>query len=68
MVDLRFLAQEGLCWALDFNLDPMTAIVAQYINGRIHVLEEIYLKNSNHGGDVLTIQAACGILLADAPP
>jgi hypothetical protein len=25
----------------------MTAIVAQYINSRIHVLEEIYLRNSN---------------------
>jgi hypothetical protein len=27
-VNLRFLPQEGLCWALDFNLDPMTATVA----------------------------------------
>jgi Terminase large subunit, T4likevirus-type, N-terminal len=46
-IDLRFVPQEGLCWALDFNVDPMTAIIAQSINGRIHVLEEIYLRNSN---------------------
>jgi hypothetical protein len=46
-IDLRFVPTEGLCWALDFNVDPMTAIVAQYINGRIHVLKEIYLRNSN---------------------
>ena len=45
--DLRFAPEVGLCWALDFNVTPMTAIIAQWINGRIYVLEEIYLRNSN---------------------
>ena len=47
MADLRFVPQVGLCWALDFNVDPMTAVIAQHVNGRFHVLEEIYLRNAN---------------------
>ena len=47
VADLRFVPQVGLFWALDFNVDPMTAVIAQYVNGRFHVLEEIYLRNSN---------------------
>src|SRR5712671_4543225 len=45
--DLHFAPEAGLCWSLDFNVTPMTAIIAQWINGRIYVLEEIYLNNSN---------------------
>ena len=47
VADLRFVPQVGLCWALDFNVDPMTAVIAQHVNGRFHVLEEIYLRNAN---------------------
>ena len=44
---LRFVPQEGLRWALDFNVDPMTGIVAQFLSGRVHVLREIFLRDSN---------------------
>jgi len=47
VADLRFAPEMGLCWALDFNVDPMTAIIAQHIHGKIHVLEELFLSNSN---------------------
>jgi len=36
-----------LYWALDFNVNPMTAIIAQYIHGKIHVVEEIFLPGSS---------------------
>ena len=45
--DLRYAPEAGLCWALDFNVDPMTALIAQFLNGRIHVLEEIFLRNAD---------------------
>jgi hypothetical protein len=44
---LRFVPQQGLCWALDFNVDPMAGLVCQFLQGRIHVLREIFLRNSN---------------------
>src|SRR6266446_4328764 len=44
---LRFAPEAGLCWSLDFNVDPVTAIIAQYLNGRVHVLEEIFLRGAN---------------------
>lgn len=33
-------------WALDFNVDPMSSIVAQEIGGRVVVLQEIFLRNA----------------------
>lgn len=45
--DLEYNPQSGLCWALDFNVDPMTAIIAQYANGTIQVLEELFLRNAD---------------------
>jgi hypothetical protein len=44
---LRYVPAEGLCWSLDFNVDPMAAIVAQFLNGRVHVLRELFLRNSD---------------------
>jgi Phage terminase large subunit len=44
---LRYVPSEGIRWALDFNVDPMAAVVAQYIGGRIHVLGELFLRNSD---------------------
>lgn len=32
---------------MDFNVDPMTAVVIQVINNKINVLDEIYLNNSD---------------------
>ena len=44
---LRFVPEAGLCWALDFNVDPMAAVVAQHLKGRVNVLAELFLRNSD---------------------
>jgi hypothetical protein len=44
---LRYVPTEGICWALDFNVDPMAAVVAQFLKGRVHVLQELFLRNSD---------------------
>jgi hypothetical protein len=41
-----------LCWALDFNVDPMCSVICQIDGTRVEVLDEIVLPNSN-------TQAAC---------
>jgi phage terminase large subunit len=40
----EFLAP--LLWALDFNVDPMSSIVAQQFGDRVHVLDEIVLRRA----------------------
>jgi hypothetical protein len=35
-----------LLWALDFNVDPMSAVVAQRIDDQVHVLDEIVLHRA----------------------
>jgi PBSX family phage terminase large subunit len=32
---------------MDFNVDPMASIVAQIIDNKIHVIDEVYLNNSD---------------------
>jgi PBSX family phage terminase large subunit len=32
---------------MDFNVNPMTACIATYVNGQIHVHDEIFLNNSD---------------------
>lgn len=41
-------ADEGreLLWALDFNVDPMSSVVVQELEGRVHVLDEIVLRRA----------------------
>ena len=36
-----------LLWALDFNVDPMSSIVAQYNGGTFRVLDEIVLRHAS---------------------
>ena len=36
-----------LFWALDFNVDPMSSVIAQKVNGEIHVLDEIVLNRAS---------------------
>jgi hypothetical protein len=36
-----------LCWALDFNVNPMSSVVAQVSEGTIRVLDEIVLKRAS---------------------
>jgi hypothetical protein len=35
-----------LLWALDFNVDPMSSVVVQRSNGKLHVLDEIVIRNA----------------------
>ena len=44
---VAFDPQHPLCWSLDFNVNPMCAVLAQIIAGRVHVLEELILPDSN---------------------
>lgn len=32
---------------MDFNVMPMTAVVASYVNGELHIFDEAYLENSD---------------------
>jgi phage terminase large subunit len=32
---------------MDFNVNPMTAIIGQYVNDKFHIIDEIYLENSD---------------------
>lgn len=36
----------GLCWAIDFNVDPMASLLAQFRNGELHCLDEIMLPDA----------------------
>ena len=39
--------KEPLFWAIDFNVNPMCSVIGQEIDGRVHVLEELVLPQSN---------------------
>ncbi|MGP8245965.1 MAG: terminase large subunit domain-containing protein [Bryobacteraceae bacterium] len=51
---------ERLHWALDFNVDPMSSVVAQVVEGQIRVLDEIVLRRA-------TTQEACAEFLQRYP-
>ncbi len=36
-----------LLWALDFNVDPMSSVLAQKVNGEVRVLDEIVLNRAS---------------------
>jgi phage terminase large subunit len=36
-----------LLWALDFNVDPMSSVVAQVAGGTVHILDEIVLRRAS---------------------
>ena len=44
---VEFEPAQPICWAMDFNVNPMASIVAQIVGGEIRVLQEIVLPNSN---------------------
>ena len=44
---LTYTYRHGLFWALDFNVNPLCAVVGQVIHGDVHVLDEIVLAESN---------------------
>ncbi len=49
---LRLDPNRELLWALDFNVDPMSSVVAQEAGGTVRVLTEIFLRHA-------TTQQAC---------
>lgn len=44
---LRYDPKVPLFWALDFNINPLCSVLGQIVNGRVHVLDELILPNSN---------------------
>lgn len=32
---------------MDFNVDPMTAVIFQYVNSKFHIIDEVFLQNSD---------------------
>ncbi len=40
-------ASKPLYWALDFNVDPMSSVVAQIYDGNVRVVDEIVLRRSS---------------------
>ena len=49
-----------LLWALDFNVDPMSSVIAQIRDGRVSVLDEIVLRHA-------TTKQACQAFLKRFP-
>ncbi len=45
--DVRMIPGVTLLVGMDFNVSEMAAVVAQKVNGQVHVCDEIVLKNSN---------------------
>src|ERR1700694_1239242 len=45
--DLRYNRALPLFWALDFNVNPLCSVLGQVVHGRVHILDELILPNSN---------------------
>lgn len=45
--ELKVQGARALCWALDFNVDPMSSVIAQRVGDELHVLDEIVIPRSN---------------------
>jgi hypothetical protein len=60
VTDLSVDPRRPILWALDFNVDPMSSVIAQIANGRIVVLDEIVIR---HG----TTRQACEAFLERYP-
>jgi hypothetical protein len=44
---LRYNPEAPLFWALDFNIDPLCSVLGQIVNGRVYILDELILPDSN---------------------
>lgn len=44
---LAYHPRHPLFWALDFNTNPLCSVIGQMINGRVYILEELILPDSN---------------------
>src|SRR5262249_8716383 len=47
VMDLKIDPNLPLLWALDFNVDPMSSVVAQICRGQIRALDEIVLRHAS---------------------
>lgn len=46
ITDLQVEPRRPLYWTLDFNVDPMSSLVAQMVGGKVRVLAEIVLRHA----------------------
>jgi hypothetical protein len=58
--DLEVDPRAPLMWTMDFNVDPMSSVVAQMVHGETRVLDEIVLRHA-------TTAQACGEFLKRYP-
>jgi len=47
LAPVKFRPGHPMFWSLDFNVNPLCAVIGQVVSGTVHVLEEIVLANSN---------------------
>ena len=47
VTSLDYNGRSLLCWALDFNMNPMCSVLAQIRNGAVYILEEMILPDSS---------------------
>jgi hypothetical protein len=47
VVEAKVDRSKPLLWALDFNVDPMCSVVAQFVEPRVRVLDEIVLSRAS---------------------
>lgn len=45
--EVGFDRRAPLCWSMDFNVNPMCSVLSQVVDGRVLVLDEIVLPDSN---------------------
>src|SRR6266853_1809469 len=45
--DVRYNPALPVFWSLDFNINPLCSVLGQIIHGRVHILDELILPNSN---------------------
>jgi len=45
--DLQPIPNRPICWALDFNVDPLCSVIVQMNGNTIHVLDEIVLNRAS---------------------
>jgi hypothetical protein len=44
---VAFNPRAPLTWTLDFNMSPLCSVLLQTLGGRVHILEEMILRDSN---------------------
>ncbi len=47
VVETSVRPEAPLLWALDFNVDPMSSVVAQIVGGTVYVVDEIVMRHAS---------------------